>query len=133
MKSLIRSVVIHTIVIWFIAEYVGGISYMGDFKYLLGASFALSLVDALVKPLINLLLLPFNIVTLGAFRWISSVFALYLTTLFVPKFSISAFVYPGLATSYFIIPSITFSVLGAYIVVAILISFLISFIFWVIR
>lgn len=133
MKGLLRSFIIHAGILWFVASNVGGIEYANDIKILLGGAFALTLVDALIKPLINLLLLPFNLVTLGTFRWVSSVFALYLTTLVVPGFAIRAFNYPGLATEFFIIPSLSLSLLGAYILIAILVSFLVSFFFWILH
>jgi len=116
MKGLLRSFIVHTAVLWFIATNVGGIEFANDPKILLSASLALTLVDTLIKPFINLLLLPFNLVTLGVFRWVSSVAALY-----------------GLATEYFIIPSLTLSVLGAYILIAILVSFTVSLLFWLLH
>lgn len=133
MKGLLRSFAVHTAVIWFIATNVGGIEFANDPKILLSASLALTLVDALIKPLINLLLLPFNLVTLGVFRWVSSAAALYLTTLLVQGFTIKAFAYPGLVTEYFIVPSLTLSVLGAYILIAILVSFTVSLLFWLLH
>lgn len=133
MKGLLRSFAVHAGVLWFVATNVGGLEYAGDPKILFGAAFALTLVDSLIKPLINLLLLPFNLITLGTFRWVSSVAALYLTTLVVPGFALGAFVYPGLVTEYFIIPSLALSALGAYILIAILVSFIVSFLFWLLR
>lgn len=130
MKGLFRSWLIHLGAIFFVASSVGGIDFGQDHKTLAMAALSLTLVDALIKPLINLLLLPFNLITLGTFRWISNVITLYLTTLVVPGFTISAFKYPGLVTPYFIIPEITLSLLGAYVLLAILISFIVSFFFW---
>lgn len=129
-KSLLRSFLIHASVLWFVSSNVGGLEYGLDPKILLYGALALTLVDALIKPLINLLLLPFNLITLGTFRWVSSVIALYLTTIIVPGFIIKAFVYPGFVTSYFIIPSLTLSVFGAYILIGILVSFCVSVLFW---
>lgn len=133
MKGLLRSFAIHSGVLWFIATNVGGLEFANDPKILLSGALALTLVDTLIKPFINLLLLPFNLVTLGTFRWVSSVAALYLTTLVVPGFAIKAFTYPGLVSSYFIIPSITLSLVGAYILIAILVSFLVSLLFWLLH
>lgn len=130
MKGILRSFVFHALVLWFVATYIGGIQFGNDIKILLGAGVALTLVDLLVKPLINLLLLPFNLVTLGTLRWLSNVFTLYITTLLIPGFSIIAFKYPGLVSNMFIVPPISFSVIGAYIVISIIVSILISFIFW---
>jgi len=129
MKGLLRSFIIHTIVIWLVAEYVGGINFNTP-STLFAAGFALMLADAILKPLINLFLLPFNLITLGVFRWISSALMLYLTTLVVPNFSVQAFKYQGLTSEFFIIPQIDLSVFGAYILLGILISFVVSLVFW---
>lgn len=133
MKTLLRSLIVHSIVLWFIATQIGGINYSNDFKILFLGALALTLVDSLIKPFINLLLLPFNLITLGTFRWISSVFSLYLSTLFVPGFSIAAFKYAGLVTTFFIIPPFSLSLFGAYILIGILVSILVSLLFWLIH
>ena len=133
MKGILKSFVIHTFVLWLIATYLGGVQFGNDPKILLGGGLALTLVDILIKPLLNLLLLPFNLVTLGTLRWVSSVFTLYISTLLVPGFSVVAFKYPGLVTNMFIIPPLSFSVIGAYIIISIIISIIVSFIFWLIR
>lgn len=133
MKGLLRSLVVHLGVLWFVATYIGGISFGSDPKVLAMGALALALVDGLIKPFINLLLLPFNLVTLGTFRWLSSVLALYISTLAVPGLAVSAFTYPGLESSFFIIPTLTFSLLWAYIVLGVVISFIVSVIFWLIH
>jgi putative membrane protein len=132
MKTLLRSFVFHAFVIWFLAANIGGIHYGNDPKILLLAALALTFVDMLIKPVINLLILPFNLITLGTFRWVSSVFTLYLTTLLVPGFAIVAFTYPGLNAGFIIIPAITLSLLGAYIALSVLSSLLVSFIYWLV-
>ena len=133
MKGIIRSFVIHLGILWVIASAIGGIEYGGNFQTLAMGALALTAVDTLIKPFINLLLLPFNLVTLGTFRWISSVFTLYISTLLVPGFSVVPFRYPGLVTSMFIIPPIELSLLGAYVALSILISIGVSIIFWLSR
>lgn len=133
MKGLLRSWIVHFGALWFVATYVGGINFGGDIKTLALAAVALTLIEALIKPFINLLLLPFNLVTLGTFRWVSNVAMLYLTTLIVPGFSVLAFRYPGLVTQFFIIPAISFSLLGAYIIIAILVSLVVSLVFWLVH
>lgn len=133
MRRFLRSLAIHAIVLWFIAMYVGGVNFGNDLKLLLLASLALTLADTLIRPFINLLLLPLNLVTLGTFRWVSNAITLYIATLAVPSLKITAFTYPGLATGLFIIPAISFSVLWAFIIVALLISFFSSILFWLFR
>ena len=130
MKGLLRSFLIHSLVIWLVAEYIGGIGFGKNINTIFAAGLALMLADTILKPLINLLLLPFNLITLGVFRWVSSALMLYITTLVVPNFSIHAFRYNGLVTNFFIIPQLDFSPFAAYIVLGILISFVVSLIFW---
>src|SRR3989344_6630907 len=119
MKGIIRSFTIHAFALWIIAGNIGGLHYGNDPRYLLLGALALTLIDVLLKPLINLLLLPLNLVTLGTLRWISSALTLYLATLIVPSFQVVAFKFPGFTSSLFIIPAINFSTFGAYILISI--------------
>lgn len=132
-KSALRSFVIHFSALWLVAENVGGLAFNNDLKILALAAIALSLVDFFIKPILNLLLLPFNLITLGLFRWIVNVFTLYITTLLVQDFAVVAFKFPGLATSGLIIPPAEFSSFAAYIVVSFLTSAIASFLFWIVR
>ena len=133
MKGIIRSFTIHAFALWIIAGNIGGLHYGNDPRYLLLGALALTLIDVLLKPLINLLLLPLNLVTLGTLRWISSALTLYLATLIVPSFQVVAFKFPGFTSSLFIIPAINFSTFGAYILISILISLVVSFFYWLSR
>ncbi len=129
MKRLLRSFLIHAFAIWFIAKNFGGIDYQNSLNFLALGAVALTVADGLLKPLINLLLLPFNLVTLGLFRWVSGVITLYIATTLVKGFQIVPFVYAGFQSNLFIIPSISFSLFTAYIIVAFLISLVTSFLF----
>lgn len=131
MKRLLRSFVIHFVALWIVATFIGGISYGNNFQYLALAAGALMLADMLLRPLLNLLLLPFNLVTLGIFRWVSGVVTFYIATTLVKGFSIVPFTYPGLHTNLFIIPAISFSAFSAFIAVAFLVSFVTSVLFWI--
>lgn len=133
MKRLLRSFAIYYFTLWLTATYFGGIDYGKNFQVLALGAIALTVSESTLKPLINLLLLPFNLVTLGVFRWISGVLTLYVATALVPGFQIVPFVYQGFQSNLFIIPQIHFSVFTAYIVLSFLISTLGSFLFWLSR
>lgn len=133
MKRFLRSFAIHFLVLWFIAKNIGGIDYASDLRILAYGAAALTLTDSLVKPFINLLLLPFNLVTLGLFRWISNVVTLYIATALVPGFSVVAFTFSGLETNYLVIPSFYLSVFWAYIFLSFLISIFSSLLFWLVH
>ncbi|MEK7521748.1 MAG: phage holin family protein [Patescibacteria group bacterium] len=130
MHRILRSFFIHAFAIWFVAKNFGGIDYGNSLQFLALGALALTIADGILKPLINLLLLPFNLVTLGLFRWVSGVITLYIATTLVNGFSIIPFVYPGLKSAWFIIPQISFGLFGAYIISAFLISFVSGWLFW---
>lgn len=130
-KKFLRSFVIHTFAIWFVAENIGGILYNNDFMILAFAGVALSFVEAFVRPILNILLLPFNLITLGVFRWVVNVFTLYITTLLVANFTIGAFKFAGANTAGVIFPAMEFTAFWAYVVVALTISIISSVLFWI--
>lgn len=59
------------------------------------------LLNTFVKPVLKLLLLPINIVTLGLFSVVINVVMLWLVTYLVPGFEISNMVVFGLALNRF--------------------------------
>lgn len=133
MKRLLRSFVINTATLWLVTQILPGVGYAGGYQTLLLAALALTIVNLLVKPLINLLLLPINLLTLGAFRWLVNVAALYLVTLIVPQFQISSFLFPGFTYQGFIIPSINLTVFWVFVLTSFLISLISSLFYWVVK
>jgi uncharacterized membrane protein YvlD (DUF360 family) len=90
----------------------------------------LTLVTMFAKPVINLLLLPLNLISFGLFSWVSSAIALYLVTLIVSDFKILKFTYAGYSTDFFSIPSLDFKGILAFIAFSFIISFISSFMYW---
>ena len=129
MRKLLRSFVFNLAALWLVAKNLEGVSYTGGYQTLLLTALALTAVNLLVKPLINLLLLPINLVTLGTFRWLVNVATLYLVTLLVPQFKIGAFVFPGFSYQGFIIPPIQLGTFWVYVLVSLFISLITSFLF----
>lgn len=133
MKRLLRSFVINTATLWLVTQILPGVGYAGGYQTLLLTALALTIVNLLVKPLINLLLLPINLLTLGAFRWLVNVAALYLVALIVPQFQINSFLFPGFTYQGFIIPSINLTVFWVFVLTSFLISLISSLFYWVVK
>ena len=95
LRLLLRSIAINLASIYLAAQILSGvITYIGGYQTLLLASLAIALVNLFVRPVINLLLLPIHLVTLGIFRWVANLVTLYLVTLLVPNLQIHAFTFP---------------------------------------
>ncbi len=129
MRKALRTYALNTAVLYIICSLIKGVSYTGP-RSLLVASLVLTLVNFLIRPLIDLLLLPVNILTMGALRWVASVVSLYLVSMLVSGFSISGFGFPGFSYYGFIIPEIYFNTLLTTILAAMMMSFLSSILFW---
>lgn len=72
-------------------------------SYLLGSILYL-LTSSLIGPLIKLLLLPLNLLTLGLFRWVASVIVLYLFDLLYTGVNIHAYDFGGFRSSLLALP-----------------------------
>ncbi len=131
MKRIIRHYVIATFSLWSVSQIAQGIIFEEGFKTILLAGLGVTLTSILAKPVINILLLPLNMITFGLFRWLSSAIIFYLVTLILTEFKITGFSYPGLSTEWFDIPAIKLAGIGAYVGFSLLYSVIASFIYWV--
>lgn len=132
MKSILKIYITSTLSLYLAGVVFGGIQLSKGTNSILLAGVGLSLFSLLVKPLINLLLLPLNLITFGLFRWVSSAIALYLVTLVIPGFKIINFYFAGLTSKWIDIPSIHLSGILAVIAFSLVISVISSILHWLI-
>ncbi|MFC1710049.1 phage holin family protein [Patescibacteria group bacterium] len=133
MKKIIRFYVIDTFSLFLVNQIAGGLEFEQGYITLFLAGGALTLTSLLAKPVINLLLLPLNLVTFGVFRWVSSAIALYLVTLLVDGFKVVSFNFPGLATQWLDLPALNFNGFIAYIGFAFILSLASSILHWIFK
>jgi putative membrane protein len=87
MRFLLR-LLLNAVAIMLAAYIVPGLSVTG-FAVALVAALILGFVNAIVRPVLFLLTLPFTLVTLGLFIFVLNAICLSLTAAVVPGFSIS--------------------------------------------
>lgn len=133
MKTIIRTLIINTTAIAVSAYVIPGISYNDNPTTLIVTSLALTLVNLLVKPIIKLLMLPLNLLTLGLLAWLVDMLMLYIVTLIVPGFQIEAFKFSGVSFAGIIIPEIYFNRFFSFFASSFLLSLTSSFLHWVIK
>lgn len=66
-RKLILQIIAGIVSIWLAKELVPGIEFTGFIKDLLLAGLLLGLINAFIKPILNLITLPLRIITLGLF------------------------------------------------------------------
>ncbi|MBN1970380.1 MAG: phage holin family protein [Candidatus Delongbacteria bacterium] len=133
MKRILRHYALDTFSLWVISNIAKGIIFEKGIVTLLISGIALTAVFFFAKPVINLLLLPLNLVTFGLFRWVSSAVVLYLVTLIIKEFKIVTFSFSGFTSKWIDIPSITLNGALAFIAFAFLLSLITSFLYWLMK
>lgn len=111
--KLLTPFIVTAIAIWALDQLLPTVS-VSNWVALVLASVILTLLQKFAKPILQLLFLPINIVTLGFFSLVINVVVLWTVTYLVPGFQVHPMTVMGIELNYF------FSLL--------LTSFLISFV-----
>lgn len=123
MKTLLRYFLINLASLWITTKFIPGLTYAGGVKSLFIAAVAFMVINFILVPLLKILLLPLNLLTLGLFAWVTNIVALFALTT-ISDFELLPYFYPGDTIGGFIIPPLDLSIFW----VAVLASFLIGFI-----
>jgi putative membrane protein len=130
MKSILRRVVFYSVALFLVAQFLEGVRVGGGLiTYIIGG-IVLSVLFMIVKPILSIITLPLNIITLGLFSFLINAIILYLLTIFVPDISISAFRFNGFSFLGFVIPQLQINNFFAFIAASISLSFIVGFLRW---
>jgi putative membrane protein len=133
MKSLVRKTLFNAFSIFLISQVISGMKIEGGLMSYLIGGLALTVLFFVLKPILKILTLPLNIITLGMFSFVINVIIFYLLTVFVTTITISAFTFPGLSFAGFVIPSVYVNTLFAFILISFLQSVVVSFLTWLMK
>lgn len=107
--------------------------FANGFKSIVIAGAVLTIANLVVRPIINVLLLPINLITFNLFKWVTYALTLYLVTLVADGFKIVSFTFAGLSSRWIDIPSINLTGFLAYVAFSFVIAMISSFIAWVMK
>jgi putative membrane protein len=133
MKGILKNTLINGLSLFLLTQLITGIAIEGGFVAYVLAGFCLTLLFTILRPILNLISLPLNALTLGFFSVFTNGILFYLLTVFIPSVSIKAFTFPGASFAGFIIPKISINTFFAFLVVAFLQSIIFTLIKWIIR
>jgi len=133
MKTLLRQIGINYLSIYLSFHIFPGFLVDSSFQVILVASIVWLLLNRIVKPIIKLLLLPINLITLGLFSWVISVITLFLLQFLISGIAIRPHFFNGFSYQGFVIPAFHISLLFSYIITSTLINGIHSLISWLIK
>jgi len=96
MRRFIRSYFFNSLALALIGWLYPGLEVSFQLEKFLLASLLLTLSFKVLKPILKILLLPLNLLTLGFFRWLKTVICLALTIYLAEGVSLTSFTFPGL-------------------------------------
>lgn len=132
-QKLLKSLSVTAVAIYLTSLAVPGFVIQPGLNHLLTATLTLVVLNIFVKPLIKLLLLPVNLLTLGAFRWLINIMLIYLLSLLLPSVTLRSFSLsqlPGLGS---ILPDILVGQFFVTILVSLVFSLCHHLLFWLIK
>jgi len=131
LRLLLRTVAINLLSIYIVTQVLGGvIVYYGGYKTLLYAALAITIVNLFVRPIVNLLLLPVHLITLGVFRWVANIITLYVVTWMIKDLQIQQYYFSGAHLGVLVIPPINFSAFGSFVVVTLFLTIIFHMLYW---
>lgn len=89
--SILANWIISALAIILASQYVPGF-HVNSFTTALIVAVVLGIINTLIKPIILILTLPINILTLGLFTFVINALLLLLVARFVPGFTIDGFI-----------------------------------------
>ena len=133
MRTILRSIGIYLLALYFIPQIVPGFTIEGGFTTILVGAVVLAFMFLVLKPILNIISFPVNMLTLGLFSIITNAFILYILTILVPNITVQPFTYPKGHFFGFITPVISFNTFFAYTYSAFILSSINSGIRWLIK
>lgn len=133
MKSILRRFVFYSAALFLIAQFLAGVRINGGLTTYIVGGIVLSALFMLVKPILSIVTLPLNVITLGLFSFLTNAIILYLLTVFVPSISIAAFKFNGFSFWGFVVPKLQVNNFFAFISASALLSLIMGFLKWLIK
>ena len=120
-----------TIAALYISIYLfSGIIISGGFWSIFTAAVLLTIGFRLLRPVINLITLPLNVITFGLFQLLVIAFIVFLITLIYPQMKITEFQFSGVEFYGIIISSFHVSLFLSYIIISGTIYLINKALFW---
>jgi putative membrane protein len=116
MKLIAREFLFNAFAMWFTSQIVPGFLITGSWLSIMEGALVLSVLTLLVKPILNILFIPINLMTLGLLSWAVNVIVIYLLTIIDLNIKIIPWVFEGLTFAGFVIPSWNVTYIASLIV-----------------
>src|SRR3989344_188971 len=95
MKAIVRLIAINSLSIFLVSLFLPGLHVSGGFTSFIIGGVLLTVAATILNPIVKIVTLPFNILTLGFLSFLTTFVALFLITIFYGNIQVSAFTFEG--------------------------------------
>lgn len=89
MRSLLKKYFTTTVSIYCLTQIIPSVTFNRGWPGLLTASFILGILLYIARPIVNLIMLPINLLTLNLSSWIINILIFYIWTILTPDVNIA--------------------------------------------
>jgi uncharacterized membrane protein YvlD (DUF360 family) len=108
MKKIVRIFSREVVALYVCTQIASGIVFENYLTGLLITGVALAIATYVVKPIVNMLLLPINLATLGLFKFLSHAITLFIVDVALTQFAVTGFHFGGLHAQFLDLPAVNF-------------------------
>src|SRR3990167_11291470 len=130
MRVIAKLIAINSLSIFLVSLFLPGLHVSGGFTSFIIGGVLLTIASTIIDPIIKIITLPFNILTLGFLSFLTTLAALFLITIFYGDIRVSAFTFEGFTFAGIVIQKIQLSYLLSFVVISATIYFLSALIEW---
>lgn len=127
MRYFVQQYVILLTALYVTSTLFAGLALSGGIIQYLYDAALLVIGFIIVRPIINIIALPFNALTLGVFSIFSTVIVLFLLTLTDRNFIIQPFLFQGFSLGGFSIPEFHLNIFLSYLLISVTIQLIYKF------
>lgn len=130
MKGIFRNILLYSFSLYLTQLLFQGLTLHGGLKTLIIGGILLAIGFKVLKPVLSIISLPFNIISLGLFSIVIIAFILFLITLIYPPIEVSPFTFQGMKLGGIEIHKFYVSLLLSYILISVTIYLITKAINW---
>lgn len=131
MKQILKIFLTHLAGIYILSQIISGVTFKNGLNGLIIASIILILILKVVKPIINLIMLPINLLTLNLSAWLVDIVLIFIWMVITPGVSLSSWNFPGISTGVISLKAMSFVSWQVIILSGILLTLILKFLKWI--
>lgn len=130
MKTIFRAVIFYNFSLYLVSQLFSGLKVTGGLQTIAVGGTILAVMSLILRPILQIISFPINLLTLGLFSFVINAGLLYLMTRFVPHISVHSFTLAKLSYKFITLPKTALNIYFAFIFLSFMVSFFVTILTW---